>query len=381
MNKKPDYSYQDALVDRAYHELMLGNPTLLAACPGAGKTRMAIRIADRFKRKSPKSKILILTHGQTLLREQWGDVLEKHSSYNMAIVTPGIADFEIARADILVAIPQTLQFIKIDNWSIDLLIVDEAHHWYLSDAVQKGIVEVLKPNHTLLLTGSPSPYVGDPKWSIMGITVQELLEYGVLTDPVIELVESAYHFTMRDYRHNMNLKPDTAMGTDETDKTLDSILQSMIKKLVSADRISPEDYAWDNSWPRTLNKLSKTMFVCHTQSQAKDVAAYFDQRGVSYSLSISFENDGMDALTKFKTDKDCNVFIVVNRGTIGFDFDKLYNVVDMSATLNVNRLFQMLCRVVRRDMDNPDGKKLFIKVTSPEVKELTHFVMSFVVQN
>jgi superfamily II DNA or RNA helicase len=371
--KKPDYSYQKNLVTKAFKDLMDNRHVILAACPGAGKTRMAIKLADKYKKKFPKSKILILTHGQVLLREQWADVMDEHCSYNTLVVTPGTADFEIEAADILIAIPQTLRFRDMSKYKIDFLICDEAHHWYLSEAVQDMMLMV-KPKHELLLTGSPSPYLGDPKWSVLGITVQELLEYGVLTDPVIELAEANYQHTSKSYLHNMNLKADAELSTEHTLQTLDGILSKFINRLSSDSRATPD--GWVDS---DLLKLHKTMIVCHTQAQAKDVASYFKAKKVPYALSISFENDGVEALAKFKGDPKCNLFIVVNRGTLGFDYDKLANLIDMSGTLNVNRLFQMLCRVVRPDKDSPKQTKLFVKVCSTEMAKLTHFVMSYVV--
>jgi hypothetical protein len=55
----------------------------------------------------------------------------------------------------------------------------------------------------------------------------------------------------------------------------------------------------------------------------------------------------------------------------------LRNIIDLSMTHNPDRIFQALCRVVRRGLNGE--KKTFIKVTTEGLAELTYLVMSFVV--
>ena len=56
---------------------------MLAAGCGSGKTNMAIRVIERFIKKVPLKSdeyILVLTHGQSVLREQFSErVVEVHS--------------------------------------------------------------------------------------------------------------------------------------------------------------------------------------------------------------------------------------------------------------------------------------------------------------
>ena len=47
---------------------------------------------------------------------------------------------------------------EISKGQDKLLIVDEAHHYYHSDMIQK-IIKHYKPEYQLLLTGTPSPFV------------------------------------------------------------------------------------------------------------------------------------------------------------------------------------------------------------------------------
>lgn len=327
---------------------------LIAACPGAGKTRMTLKVLEQFRAKFPESTILIFCHGQTLLREQWAGVIEKNSPLDFRVVRSN-KDLKNSKGKLLVAIPQTT-FNAEKLPKIDLLVVDEAHHYCEADST-KNLIDRINAKYELRLTGTPSIYIGRDEWKLTGVTVQELLEYDVLTDPVIELIKSDYKYGLSDYFETLNLKSNVSFSKESTFKTLDAVLERLHLKL----------------------KNKKTMYVCHDQQQARDVSEYFNKTGIKNILSISDISDGIEEVEKFKRDPSIHVFVVVNRGTLGFDFDKLTALIDLSGSLNVNKLFQMLCRVVRKDSSNPSHKKYFIKLSTQEMAPITHFVMSFVV--
>lgn len=365
-----DYSYQVPLIEKTFNDLTTKRKALLAACPGAGKTRMSIGIIERFKAKYPNALIMVFAHGQVLLREQWSNVFGDLAKFKCKVIHKGGDLLDVNGYDVLFAIPQTL-FNAKHIPHIDLLVIDEAHHYCEAEAT-KALLARMEPTHQLRLTGTPSGYVGKDDWSINGITVQELLEYGVLTDPIIELAQADYDYTLRSYNNEMSLKQAVKLSQVNTNRTLDNVLHKIVERITGK---ADQRYGWRS----IAYFMKKTMFVCHSQKQATDVAEYFNSLNIGNILSISSINAGIEEVERFKNDPSCLVFIVVNRGTLGFDYDKLTCLVDLSCTLNVNKLFQMLCRVVRMDKDNQKHEKLFLKVSTPELAPLTHFVMSFVV--
>jgi superfamily II DNA or RNA helicase len=350
---------------------------VLAAAPSAGKTRMAIRIADQYRARHKRARILILTHGQLILRDQWESVLGRvDHGLSTRVIRKGSDAESVDEGSLIVSLPHTLQA-KLDQ-EIDLLIVDEAHHYYFGTMVQR-LIDRVNPKHQLLLTGTPSVYLSDSSFKVIGITVQELMAHGVVSDPLIELVEAKYALTLRNYLATGELKKDADLARSGTEQTLDMVLNALLSRLASSRRLKPGEFRRATGWREILTTLEKTMVVCHSQRQAQDVADFFASKGVSVALSISDLSEGGEELEKFKSDPKCNLFIVVNRGILGFDFDALSNMIDLSGTLNVNKLFQMLCRVVRRDPSRPSHKKIFIKVAAPEIAHISYFVMSFVV--
>jgi superfamily II DNA or RNA helicase len=372
-----DYSYQESLIERCFQSIISGNRTVLAAAPGAGKTRMALRIVDRYLKRSPHARVLILTHGQVILRTQWSDMLKRfHPDLDHHVLESATEVRAALEKSVILGIPQTIQYVE-EQFEVDLLVIDEAHHYYHGEMIS-DFIERNQPKNRLLLTGTPSLYVGRPEYRIYGVTAQELVDYNVITDPLIELAEAKYLLTMGDYNNQYELKQGARFSNSSTSETLDLLLG----RLQSKYRDDPTKHQWskpDGQWGDLLKNLHKTMIVCHSQNQARDVSAYFTNRSISHELSISDLGKDSDAITRFKENKDCPLLIVVNRGILGFDYDDLMNLIDLSGSLNVNKLFQMLCRVVRRSETYRGHRKLFIKITPPELAHITHFVMSFVV--
>jgi len=351
---KPDYSYQTALINQIYEKLHSGRrKVVLAAAPGAGKTTMAVKIIQRFQKNNPDAKILILTHGQTVLRQQWATVLANSGIHYHEVKNQTDVD---ASTRVYVAIPQSYKAITQLLKSIDLLIIDEAHHYYAGKLISM-IKSSTKPDKELLLTGTPSPYI-DTNWEIVGITLQELLEYKTIVDPRIEIIQSEYSFKFSDYTEDFELKPNIYISKKQTIKNIHIILDNLV------DRLSAK-----------INQIDKTMIVCQNQTQAKYIFNYLVATGHKTLLSISDYNNDDTSFNQFRSDPSYIFMVVVNRGILGFDFPVLCNMVDLTGSLNVNRLFQMLCRVIRRS----GRPKLFLKLTSKEMSLLTHYVMSFVV--
>jgi hypothetical protein len=109
------------------------------------------------------------------------------------------------------------------------------------------------------------------------------------------------------------------------------------------------------------------MVVARSQHQATQIRNYFLRKKVNVALSTSDTDANSTEIQRFKQDDDCRVLIVVGRGILGFSFPRMINVVDMSGTQNIDRIFQLMCRVIRK---HPDGKKKFFFKIAP--KDLEH---------
>jgi len=358
---------------------------VLAASPSAGKTLMTICYVDLYLKENPKAKVLILTHGTTILRSQFRDEIEKinpeQKDFTWSEITPTEKNLN---SQVIISLPHTIKGIsKLPKF--DLLIVDEAHHYYLAkNGIVKKIIEKVKPKHQLLLTGTPSKFINDTKvYTINPVTINELLSYGMITDVLVELASSKYDFRITNYNNDGELKKDAKIKDDDTKATMDNLLKQIIKRLKSVAKLNPILYSTVKNnigWTDALRSLEKTMIACKSKEQAVQVEKYLINKGIDTALSISgdidlgVKDDDSKQIERFKNEKNCLVLVVVNRGVLGFNLPELENVIDMTCSHNIDVIFQLLGRVLRK---HPTGKqKLFFKVVPHNLSDWFDHVMT-----
>jgi superfamily II DNA or RNA helicase len=337
-------------------------PTVLAAAPSAGKTIISICFLDLYLQDHPTHRVLVLTHGQTVLRKQYDDEVTKMNvSFTHTSINLGQKEqLRTNRSRMIVTLPQTISSLQTLP-KFHVLVVDEAHQRYYAKEV-KGIIEKARPMHQLLLTGTPSKFIRE-EIPILPVTVNELLDYGMISDVLVELAASSYDFTFKDYNNSHELKEGVKIKKKDTDSTLDMLLKALVKRLTNQLFKESNKYQkW--GWLRVLTSLQKTMVACKSIEQARQVEAYFKKQKIKVAKSTTGDDESADVnsleIQRFKEEKDCLVLIVVGRGILGFNYPELVNVVDMSATQNIDRIFQLMARVLRR---HPEGKqKMFVKV-------------------
>ena len=364
-------TYQSEAIAKVQESLGQREITVLAACPSAGKTLMTIYMMEEYLRENPNHKIMVLAHGTTILRTQFHDVLKETKpdfTYNLV---EKFTQYDVT-ADVNICLPQTLAGNVLNK--IDLLIVDEAHQFYFAEKMMKDIIKQTKPKKQLLLTGTPSPFIRKG-FNIVPVTLNTIYDEGMISDLYVEIATSSYTFDpMADFNTQDELKTDVYIKESETKKTLDDLVAKIVERLKS---IRGNDY--QNllpEWLPTLKRLQKTMIACRSQHQAMQVKHYFDKIGVKSALSISDIDYDSSEIEVFKQDVECLILIVVGRGILGFNYPELVNVVDMTTSQNVDRIYQLLCRVIRK---HPEGqKKLFFKVAPNIHSDYYKYIMTAV---
>ena len=188
-------------------------PTVLAACPSAGKTLISIAFLEAYLKANPGHRVLVLTHGTTVLRSQYHGVLKENKpDFSFTDVTSG-KEIKTTDAQVVITLPQTLHRVR-NLPHFDLLVVDEAHQFYFAPMV-KSIIKRARPLHQLLLTGTPSPFIYR-NYPIIPITVSSLLEYEMVEDLFVELASSTYNFKNEDYNQHFDLKDEVEFRVADT---------------------------------------------------------------------------------------------------------------------------------------------------------------------
>jgi superfamily II DNA or RNA helicase len=392
--KTPNWTYQPKMIAdvlSAVSESITHKPSpdkgcVLAGSMSSGKTRMALLVVDQLLKGGTVENVLISAHGQTVLRSQMAEEAAKLKAEGLISFTFDTLlkakAFQETLPQVVIALPQTVALIK-DVPRFDLVVVDEAHEFYFAkDGMLQRIIKDCKARFSLFLTGTPSKFIADGRFPIAAAaSAFDLLEHNVVTSPAIRLAQSSYDFTQADYNKNDNLTEDAHETPAQTKATMDDVLAVIHRELASRLRTSPQANQFLNVF--SLQKLKdilpsfgKTMFACHSIRQARQIRDYFEDKGISVTMSTSEDGQDDGKLEDFTNDPTKLVLLVVRRGILGFNCATLVNLVDLTCTQNVDRLSQLFGRILRLHPD--DKTKLFLKVVPHGLVEYNYHLMSFV---
>jgi superfamily II DNA or RNA helicase len=381
------YEYQNKVLTDIENYLNEKKPIVLASAPSGGKTLMSIITIERFLAKKNNAKVLVLTHGTTVLRSQYYNRLISYSpdfTYCQIENSAQINTFN--NCQVVVAIPVTLKNYIDLLPKFDLVIIDEAHHFYITkddESVLKKILRKVKPKHQLLLTGSPSKFIKNKEdYNFSFVSSKTLFDSGQLSDVVVDLTSSKYIFNEEDYNINgdlLNNKANTISQTD-TEGTLEIVMKSLVDRLKSRFKNDPSKYSFFqrnklNHITGIWNEIGKTLIACKSKLMADQVHNYLNSKNIMSLVSHSDNDKDSMNFDTFISDDNLKILIVVDRGILGFDLDKLETVIDMTQSRNPDMIFQLKARVMRK---HPTiKKKLFVKVAPSNMKDYFRLIMNF----
>lgn len=310
-----NYKYQIDTANKLFKDLrgFFTKAAVLAAVPGSGKTTISQLVIQQYIEKYPDSKVLVLTHGQNLLKNQYIESLqEPHYPLDFTYGT-----FEES-VQVRIGLPHSIN--KLDWNKIDLLVVDECHEFYLKPMVQ-GIVKKLNPKHQLLLTGSPSQFnllkKQGEKYAISYISGEELMDRDVFSSVTMDVAKVPYKKNGR---------------------------QSVDKMYA---------YAQEKGYD-----LSKVMVAVSTITEANNVAYELRKKGRVVAVSNS-KNDRNNTMIKdFKNGK-YDTLVVVMRGILGFNDGNITGLFDLRCSDSVDISNQLFARVLRKHPQ--DIKKFYMR--------------------
>lgn len=345
-----DYQEQPA------RDALLMTKNILALCPGSGKTEIAIYLICKYIEENPNKRILILTHSTNILLDNFFNRIEGidvNFTYSKDVKDT---------SQVHLCLPNKENDI---TGNYGLVIIDEAHENYLADQVQK-ILTKTSPDKELLLTATPSKFINNiDEYNIQVVAANEISsEY--FSKLGIELVASNYDWGGH-YNTDNEVRENFVYKRDDTYETLNNLITNIIKRLRYLD--DAKRFNLPNllskcknnfkDWFGIYNQLGKTMIVCKAIPQADQVFEILTSAKVDVQLSHSKNDPDSINMGKFKNN-EFNVLVVVGRGRIGYNDEKLFNMIDLSGTHNPDLIYQMFSRLVR---GNPKLQKFYIKAT------------------
>ena len=198
--------YQQEKLAEVDHAFSKTRDVVLAACPGAGKTVMAMDFIEREVRSGRE--VLVLTHSTNVIKDQW---VERFQDFVLQELLQG--------SEVEITLPQNLHKL---NKTYKTIIIDEAHHNVLgegrkeSQSVIANTLKTMKPDKVLYLTGTPSKFnaanlkaknTNKPQpFEMIFLPMSDIREE-YLSDVNFEMVRSSYSLDIvEDYTKNDEVK-------------------------------------------------------------------------------------------------------------------------------------------------------------------------------
>ena len=306
-----DYNYQNEAVERVLNLLKIQpKAILLAAVTGSGKSYMAKDVIVSYTKSNPQDKVVFLAHGQNVLKKQFIEILNDTITNEFEYGSLG-EDKQVS-----VGLPHYFNTKKVDQ--IDLLIIDEAHEYYLAD-MEQSIIKKYNPKNILLLTGSPGKFNKD-----RGIKCVYV----------------------------MNRKLDCQVDLDMV----------KINSLATKDLIETSLVMAKNKCAKVNQPIDKIMIVCKDIMQAKIAKGCMEKRGFKSALSTNDNDESGNQIFMFKNQEECKCLIVVNRGILGFNEGRINVLIDLKGSNNLDKVNQYFSRLLR---NHPLGyDKFFIRASN-----------------
>lgn len=359
-NKITLFDYQESALSQVEQHLKFSNEAVLAACPSSGKTIMAI---EYIKRSSSK-KTLVLTHGQNVLKTMWDENLKKY-----------LTESELSK--VTYGLPQSLHRQEVSNF--DLIIVDEAHEFAHADMVQKILGKNPKAKK-LYLTGTPSKFIANGVPTII-IPAIDLIEKKYISDLYVGLFSTTANIKEEDRNSLDDISEKSYKKLEKSvNSDMDTLLHAMLKRLEAPDLTKNKptvsryaEYTNLDKWNSVFGSLDKTLIACASIKQADKVVAYLNSKNVSCISSNSETDPDTENISRFENETEIKVLVVVDRAILGYNMPGLVNVVDMTCSHNINRIYQLYARVMRKNAETP--QKYFFKLAVKDEHHVTKFYM------
>jgi len=303
---------------------------ILAMCPSSGKTETIIHYLNEQYKINPNIRVLILPHSTNVLLDNFYQRLDLR---NVDFTYSSDINYDV---NVHIVLPQNHN--KIVG-KYDLIIIDEAHENYLAKTIQ-GIIKKTQAGKEILLTGTPSKFIGKKDFKIHFVALSDLCE--LYTPKLrIDIIESDYDWNGNYNEQTKELKNSYKFTKESTEISLKKTFDFLLKR--------------NNS-----DSVEKTLIVCRNIAQSNYVKNYLTSIGFSSEISNSDNDKDSENVAKFKNNL-IDILIVVNRARLGYDDADLINLIDISGTLNPNIIYQMFARLLR---GTQDMKKYYIRLSS-----------------
>jgi len=353
-------------------------PQVIAGAVGFGKTNVAIIGSEMEIAMNPKVKILTIPYSTKVLRSNYYERYESLFPGHSCIIETqeDLENWYKGDCNVGIALPVMLVNAVTENIKVDTLIVDEAQAWYFAEQAKKRgddatiatIIDIIKPNRQVLLTGSPYKFnARKDNYDIFYVSTEQMRKIKRVSDLKIEVAQTSVNIKPNDYTKRFGPVKEEILDVKTNRKIIRELCKEIIKK-VKLPSYSKEWYQINRLTDRAfyvLGKMGKTIIFCGSVDQANDwyeIIKSSGQVGKNRILLSHSKNDkDSDNFDLFKKG-EADILIAVDRGQLGYNDEELVNVIDATFTWNPMLVQQMMGRSMRPNSEI--SKKYFIKLAS-----------------
>jgi len=350
---------------------------LVTACPGAGKTLMALKAARELKEANEIDQIVVVVPTNPV-RRQWSeaaatigvDLTANYQNHHGAI--PRDADGVVATYAQVAANPQVWRILSARDGRRTLVILDEIHHCQDEDNSSWGPALVTAFNacvRRLLLSGTPFrtdgariPFVEYDSFgravSHGGLTYRQAVRLGVVRPVRFEVMDGEAHWLRGSLRASAS-----ASSVERADRS------ALMTSLYVAHGLWMRSIlkAADEELTRTREEMPTAagLIVAADTETADQYAEMIAQVTGEVAVVVHSKLDGADeAIRAFRAGRSRWV-VAVDMISEGVDIPRLAVIVYASMKMTEMWFRQIVGRAVRRDAD-----ELTATVFIPAVSEL-----------
>lgn len=332
------YSAQKKALDRLCSELETNDKVILAHYTGGGKTNIFIEFIRKKLKENPGARFFISSYLTTEIREQIGNRVYSLGlgKYSQTLT----ADHDVdSTKNIIVSLPHTIYKREL-SIKFDYFIVDEGHIGTLHDMTMiNQIISKYSKKTSKVLYATATPWdllacKGMEDVPVIHRSLHEGIKDKSASDFKVYLEATDFEYSDDDFTRDGELKPSAHRGDlDKVTSLCLGILKNIIKKYDS--------------------KLGKKVVVICPYGGRSAVARKLAKEigGISFIGSFGggrFQQEAQtENLHRFLNDPEERFLFVVRKCSIGFDYDQLSSIVDLSFTRNVTQLCQRVGRLSR----------------------------------
>lgn len=321
------------------------NHVCLAWYTGAGKTNVLAELCKRILDKDPKARIGISAYLTTEIRDQ---VTERLAEFGLKdkvhTVLAGTPKF-VSHKPITVFLPQGL-YKKPPKEKFDYLILDEAHSGIDDICIMLPTIIkkcTTKKTRVLLVSATPWDVLDKKEWKNCPVLKRPLdqgLRDGLITDFKFHAEEANVEFNADDFSRIGDLRSNAIV------RQMAVLKSACIGKMENI--ISKYGTVMGN----------KVLVICppgNYSEIARELAKRFN--GKAFVMTHGSQRSGKIAelvstefnLNAFKNDPAVRFLFVTNKCQVGFDFQEMTSVIDLTMSRNIRVLAQRMGRIARKD--------------------------------